>query len=700
MKEAVGIDDTKSPERARRRLAEALEGEDASEAVTQRIAEVIGITEARSGAEESFTAVRTLFEGLARQRPLVLVFDDIHWGAATFLDLIEHLSDWSRGASILLICIARPELLDLRPGWGGGKLNATSALLEPLSAEQCSALIENLVGQAELAESVRDRIADTADGNPLFVEEMLSTLVDDGLLVDQKGRWTARGDISKIRVPPTIQALLAARLDRLGEDERAVIERGAVQGKVFFEDAVAALLPAPHRPAVADALRSLVRKELIRPDRPALGTSSYRFRHLLIRDAAYESIPKEARAKLHEHFGRWLDGKVSDRTTEYEEIVGYHLEQACLYRTELGAVDDTARVLAREAAERLGAAGRWAFIRSDAPAGLKLISRSIALLPPEDPLRVELIPNVRVIQGTSGDVAWADRVLTQAIETAATTGDRSLAAHALVQRALLRLFTEPDVTADELLDVAERTIHVFNELEDELGLTRGWRLKAQAHYLARQAGASAEAAEQALLHVRRTEDRFEEREIVEWLIIALFLGPAPAVEATERCERLLAEASGDRVLEVHALGALAFLVAMQGRLDEARGFITRGRRTMEDLGEWIWLFSLHVAFVALWERDPVTAERELRPSYEWLKRVGEKRHFNTIAQLLAEACLPARTLSRGRATDPRVRRLGRPKRCPLSDHVARHPREGHRPRRRLRESRATRLRSRRLCITK
>jgi hypothetical protein len=598
---------------------------------------MIGLSEVVGGAEEGFGAALALFEALACAEPLVIVFDDIHWGEATFLDLVEHLADWAHEAPILLVCLARPELLDIRPGWGGGKLNATSVLLEPLSDEECSHLIENLVGQAELAEEVAARIAEAAEGNPLFVEEMLAMLIDDGLLVRENGHWIATGDMSAVRVPPTIQALLAARLDRLDRDERAVIERAAVAGKVFYEDAVAALAPAALRLTVTETLGSLVRKELIRPERASLGERTFRFRHLLIRDAAYDSTPKEARAELHERFGRWLERTAGDRATEYEEVVGYHLEQAYRYRVELGLGDDAAWAIAREAAERLGSAGRRAFSRSDAPAGVNLISRAVALLPLDDPLRVELVPNVRVVQGMGGDMTWADRVLTEAVEAAATTGDRRLAAHALVQRGLLRLFTEWEVTPEELIDAAERSIAVFEELRDELGLARAWRLKAQAHYLARRGEQCVEASEHALEHIRHARDRFEEREIVEWFVVALLLGPAPAAEAARRCEGLLEETADDPLLHAEILGALAALVAMRGRTREADELIARGRTIMDDAGERIWIASFWCAFVPLWQGDPIAAERELRPGYEALKKIGAKSHFSAIAHLLSNA---------------------------------------------------------------
>jgi tetratricopeptide (TPR) repeat protein len=640
VKEAVGLEDADSPDDARAKLSRAIGEEQGAELVAPRVAGMIGLAEVGGGAEEGAGAVRALFESLARAQPLVVVFDDIHWGESTFLDLVEHLADWARDSPILLVCLARPELLDVRPHWGGGKLNATSVLLEPLSDEECALLIKNLVGRAELAEEVGTKITDAAEGNPLFVEEMLSMLIDDGLLAREDGRWIATGDLTAVRVPPTIQALLAARLDRLDPDERAVIEPAAVQGKVMYEGALAQLAPEALRARVADSLGSLVRKELIRPDRSSLGGRTYRFRHLLIRDAAYDSIPKDVRAETHQRFARWLERAASGRAGEYEEILGYHLEQAYRYRVELGPADGEARALAREAAERLGGAGRRAFARSDAPAAVNLISRAVSLLAPDDPLRVDLVPNVRVVSGIA-DLTWADKVLTEAVEAAATSGDRRLAAHALVQRGLLRLFTATDVTPQELVNVAEQAIRVFEELDDELGLARAWRLVAQAHYLARRAGPCADASRRALAHARRAANWFEQREIAEWLAIALFLGPAPAGDAAAECERLLVDVAGDPALEINVIGSWAYLTAIQGRTEEAASLIERGRGVIDELGEAapasVWMFPVHFALIALWADDPAAAESELRPGYEHLKRIGETSHFCSVATVLAQA---------------------------------------------------------------
>jgi DNA-binding SARP family transcriptional activator len=622
LREAVGLEDTDSSEQGRKKLAAFVEGEDDAEPVCDRVAGVIGLAETAGGAEEAFAAVRRLFETAARRRPLVLVFDDLQWGEATFLDLVEHIADWSREAPILLACLARPELLDVRPGWAGGKLNATSVLLEPLSKEESSQLVENLAGGA-LDESARGRIVGAAEGNPLFVEELLALVLENG-----------RRD-AQLEVPPTIQALLGARLDRLSDEERTAIEAASVEGQVFHEAPVAERLPEALRSSVHEQLMALVRKDLIRPERPEFsGERAFRFRHLLIRDAAYDSIPKQARAEFHERHAAWLEGNIGEGASrtlaEYEEILGYHLERAFRYRVELGPVGDAERALARNAAERLAAAGRRAFVRSDASAAVNLISRAVALLPPDDPARVELVPTVRAAQAAGGELGWAVEVLDEAI----AAGDDSLRAHALVQRGLLRLYTEPDVSAEELTAIAERAIEIFAQLGDELGLARAWRLVAEAHYLANSARLSAAAAERALMHARRAGDRFEQRELAPWLGATLILGPMPAPEAARRCERLLDEAAGDPILEANALCVLAVLVALQGRIPEAEDLFSRCRDLLEAFGERVWVYPLFFAYFAVAAADPIAAERELRPGDEGPGRFGENA---SLAVFLAQA---------------------------------------------------------------
>jgi predicted ATPase len=237
---------------------------------------------------------------------------------------------------MLFVCVARPELLETRPGWAGGKPRATTALLAPLSGDLVVELIGNLLGAGSSAGAISDRIAAAAEGNPLFVEEFVAMLIDDGHLVREDGKWVATGDLDRVPVPPTIRSLLAARVDRLVAAERGVMERASVVGQTFWRGAVTDLQPEALRGQVASSLTGLVRKELVLPDRSDFaGDEAFRFRHLLIRDAAYESLSKHDRAGLHEKFAGWLARTAGDREVEYQEILGYHLEQAYRYMSEL-----------------------------------------------------------------------------------------------------------------------------------------------------------------------------------------------------------------------------------------------------------------------------------------------------------------------------------------------------------------------------
>jgi DNA-binding SARP family transcriptional activator/tetratricopeptide (TPR) repeat protein len=621
VRDAAGLEATDSTEQSLIKLAAVLDDGDEAALAARRVGEVIGLTEEVSGPEESFWGVRTFFEALARRRPLVVVFDDIHWGEATFIDLVDHICDWSRDAPILLLCVARLELLEHRPHWGGGKLNATSVLLEPLSEAESAQLVHNLSESVELAESARGRIVDAAGGNPLFVEEMVAFLLEDAS--------------DSTEVPPTIHALLAARLDRLPDEERVVVEAAAVEGMMFHEAVVAEVKAMPQEDVQA-ALRALLRRGLIRPDQPLFsGERAYRFRHLLIRDAAYDSIPKAARATLHEGYADWLERRSGGRALEFEEILGYHLEQAFRYRSELGRVDEAAVDLARRAGRRLGVAGRRALARGDTPAAINLASRAASLLPTDDPMRVHVIPGVRTVQGHGGELAWADTLLRDAI----ATGDVRLQTHARVQQALLRLFTRSDVRVDELVTLAMDAIEVFGELRDELGLARAWRLLQQARYLGRQGADSADAAEQALVYARRADDLLEEEEILAWLGIALFMGSTPASEASRRVEAQLSSRREIRTVEVLLLAILATLEAMQGRLAEARELVDRAGPVADELGyqSQLGAFTFHQGVVELLAGDPAAAERTIRPALEQLELVGDTSNYSSIVAVLARA---------------------------------------------------------------
>ncbi|MBA2360076.1 MAG: AAA family ATPase, partial [Actinobacteria bacterium] len=307
-------------------IEESLAGADDAERIAARLAGAVGTAESAPGGEETFWAVRRFLEHLARERPVVVGIDELQWAEPTFLDLIEYLVGWTSDAAVLLLGLARPELLEQRPTW-----STTSSLLvslDPLTGEDSQRLVDALGGD-DLAPEERRRILEGAEGNPLFVEQMLALAAD----------------APRDAIPPSIQALLAARLDRLVPNERAVLERAAVIGREFTAGAVASL--SGDEPT-ASTLLSLVRRDLIQPDRSSIpGDDGFRFRHILIRDAAYLGLAKESRAGLHERYADWLERSAAD----LDEIVGYHLEQAFRYRQELGTADAE---LARRAGEQLG----------------------------------------------------------------------------------------------------------------------------------------------------------------------------------------------------------------------------------------------------------------------------------------------------------------------------------------------------------
>ncbi len=615
-------------------IEELLEGEEDAGRIAERVAGAIGIGEAGGAADETLWAVRRLFERLSRDRPLIVGFDDLQWAEPTFLDLIEYLVGWSRDAPILVVCLARPELLDKHPTWLTVTPNATSITLEALSEDEAESLLELLRGEAELSADVLARITEAAEGNPLFVEQMLAMMTNDEASADE--------------MPPSIHALLAARLDRLEPAERAAIERASVIGRDFWRGAVADLSRAEDRAAVSARLMTLVRKDLIEPSRSIFPwEDGFRFRHALIRDAAYLAIPKETRADLHERFASWLERTAGERANELEEILGYHLEQAFRYREELGPIGDDGRRLAIRAGERLAAAGRRAIVaRSDLAAAVSLLSRSTALLPDDHPLRRELLPELGSALMRTGDFARAEGVLDEALESAAAAGDRRLELRTIIEREFFRTFTQPEGSALDDSAVAERTIPLLEELGDDLGLAKAWWLKSEPDVNACRWGARAEALERALEHARRSGDAAEVATITSLHAQALYYGPTPVPDAIEECERYLAEHPENRSLEASVTGVLAGLRAMQGDFTRARSLRARSRELHEELGQRLRIaatFTILAAEIEELAGRPGEAASMLRWAYDTLYEMGAASATATIAAFLAEAlCLDGR----------------------------------------------------------
>src|SRR3954471_3135265 len=407
---AAGIEDEDVPEAVREKIGAALPpGGPDRERVLERAAALLGLGPATS-TEETFWAVRRLLEGVARERPALLVLEDVHWGAPTFLDLVEHLAEWVGGVPLLIVALARPELRELRPALAepGGVVAGTIAL-EPLAAADSRRLVERLLGDSELPPGLAERVLETTEGNPLFLGEMLRMLADEGVLRREGDTWVA-GDAAGFAVPPTIHALLAARIERLAADERSVVERASVIGHQFYRGAVAELTPASAQPGVDGALVTLQRKELVRrEDTLWLHERVFRFHHVLIRDAAYRALLKEARADLHERFAAWLEHKAGDLVGEHEEVIAFHLEQAHLYRQELGPLDHGGRDLGARASARLHSAGRRALAREDLPAAINLLGRALA--PLEREARPPVLVDLAEALLSAGDTVAAEEAI-------------------------------------------------------------------------------------------------------------------------------------------------------------------------------------------------------------------------------------------------------------------------------------------------
>ena len=529
-------------------------------------------------------------------------------------------------------------------------------MLDPLSEPEAEALLELLSGETELAADLFTQITEAAEGNPLYVEQMLAMLTENG---------STPHDLT---IPPTIHALLAARLDRLEPGERAVIERAAVIGKEFWRGAIAELTPEAERGSSGPSLMTLARKEFIEPGASIFPEEDgFRFRHILIRDAAYLGIPKETRAQLHERFAGWLERTAGERASEVDEIIGYHLEQAHVYRAELGPGGDSPALAAR-AGERLAAAGRRAIVsRGDVAAGAVLISRAVDLLPRDHSERPALLVDLGQARMRTGDFAHADEVLTEALEAATAAGDRRLELRTTIEREFFRTFTEPEGSALDDSSVADRTIPLLEELGDDEGLAKAWLLKSEPAVNAGRWGARAEALERALEHARLAGDTTEIAALMFFHAQALYYGRTPVPEALARCEQYLAEQADDRLLQASVSTVLAGLRAMQGDFDEARSMYSQARSVHEELGRHFrvaTVASLIAADIEQLADQPEEAVSILRWSYDTVREMGAISATATIAGFFADALSVA-----GRSTEAVETSLLAERHAPESDVV-------------------------------
>jgi len=639
MREAGGITEDDSRAAARAKLASLLEAVEDGDAISERVASVMGLASTPYALEETFWATRRALEALARVRPLVVVFEDIHWAEPTFLDLVEHVVELSTEAPILIICAARRELLEGRPEWMQATPNASAISLEALSTLDADLLLDNLLGKSGLEGRAQARITDPAQGNPLFVEQIVYMLRDDGTLHHENGQWRISGDSSSVAIPPTISALLSARLDRLTSEERTVIASASVVGQVFYLGAVEDLCPPVVRSNVRPSLLALEAKQFVRPD-PSMfaDEQAYAFRHVLVRDAAYHAMLKRRRAELHERFASWLERVAGERVSEYDEVVGYHLEQAYLLLRALGNVDDDALRTAERAAHYLSSAGVRAFDRGDLPAAAALLTRSIEITTNEA-RRQPLLTMLGEVLSSCGHFAGAEEHLNEALASAMKLDDEGAATHARLALLELRGQTHPVGITKEAEKQARHAIEQFSAVGDELGLSKAWATLGDVFFNTGKVAQAESACKQAIVHARKAgARRLWLGNLVYWAAMAIY-GPHPVRSAFRRCHEVLIDLRGEMSFEVDLHGLLAILHAMDGNHERARDAIRKSKAIAEDLAlEYAWLRCLErSAMVEELAGNPVAAERELRAQYEALTALGEQGVLSTTAANLAHA---------------------------------------------------------------
>jgi len=596
----------------------ALAGSTDAELAVVRISAALGASDTPVSPEEIAWGCRKLLEAIASTTLLIAVFDDIHWAEAAMLDLIEYVATFAQEIPLLILCMTRPDLFELRASWGTPKPNATLLMLEPLSESDSEALVARL---GDVPVDARARIVAAAEGNPLFVEQLVAVQAESG-----------NGGVD---VPPTLQALLAARIDRLPERERSVVERGSIEGRLFHRGAVAALLPEGEQPEVGAHLLTLVRKDLIRPDRATVpGDDGFRFGHILIRDAAYEAIPKRQRAGLHERYAAWLTARLGEDAPD--EIIGYHLEQAYRYRNELGSADPA---LGERAGERLANAAQAARARRDIAAAVNMLRRATELIPEGDQRPGLLVPLGLVLR-EAGDLEDAASVLEEAAALAREFGDEHTEWLGRLALAEVRELREPEGAAEHMLREAAAAIAAREGAADHEVLAMAWGLVAAAHLWTGRLGEYATALDRAVPHARRAGDVPLEVKLVCAKAPYFVWGPGRVDEGLRHADVVLEPLGHVPGVQDFALHVRAHMWARLGEFDGAFDAVSEYRRRVRELGrETEYAVTASCAWdVCLWAGDWERGEAILREGYEQSERMGNKALLSSIAVELG-SCL-------------------------------------------------------------
>ena len=637
---AVGAED--APDRVRARLSSLLPDGAMSAAAVEGVLDVLGLG-AATAREESFWAVRFLLEACAARRPVVLVLEDLHWAESTLIDFVEQLPQWCDTTPILVVAVGRPELVGMRPALFADGSGGVCVHLAGLSVEATEMLARQVLGSPVEPEVVAHVVA-LSQGNPLFAVESLRMMHDDGALRQRRGVWCRSDPQATLAIPPTIRALLSARLDRLAGPQRIVIERASVVGKDFLQAPLVALSPPPVASSVGAHLAGLIQRQLVAPsDAVPASEQGYHFTHVLIRDAAYDRLLKQDRALLHERLADWIEERSATAArSDDEATLGYHLEQACLYRRDVGRDDEYCSALGRRAAAHLKFAAERALARGDNPAAINLLDRAQRRLAMGDPEQLEILLALLECQVATADVTRASATL-DALDGLVATADPGpvVAERIQVGHCELRLLTEPERLTDDVA-VLKGALDVLTRSGEPRSLSRAHTVLGRSlAVMGRLADAEAEL-DRALVRARECGDAARARQVLLQLPVIVLWGPLPVARASGRLVdtlRVLRLRPGNRLVEAEALRCLAPLEAMRGRSAAAATVMESARTIFSELGSLVGLAEcrLTASLISLMAGEPTNAQRDLLVAHHMFTESGVAAGAAGAAAWMAEA---------------------------------------------------------------
>jgi class 3 adenylate cyclase/tetratricopeptide (TPR) repeat protein len=590
-----------------------------AEAVAELLGLAIGVLEAVHGErsqQEISWAAREWAQLMAQTQPLVLVFEDIHWAEEPLLELIEHMTSWVRDGSLLILCLARPELLDVRSDWGGGRVRATSIELEPLGEADSELLIDALSEDGSLAPETRRALLEKTEGNPLFLEEVMLTVAEFGEVEAAAG------------IPDTLQALIAARIDRLCAESKAVLQRASVIGRTFWGSSLEHLSSGQD---VAEPVEDLLLRDLVvRESRSSLSNeTAYRFKHVLIRDVAYASLSKSARANHHANFAEWLRERAGD---ELLEIRAYHLEQAASLLAELDGAPPAE--LAQEAAATLQEAGRRALAREANQAARHSFLRAVEL---ESTLERRFLAAKAAWR--LDDLPVVAREMEAVREEAVREGNRRIEGSALTALAEMTLMRDADCTrARELADQALAAL----DPSEPAARFEALNVRANtAYWVGDLTDAERYLTEE--LEMARAAER-KDLESIAFLERAQVLRAKLELDEAElqlAQARDLAEQSGAVASRGWVLSSWGRIYLLQGQLEQAEEAAQEAKRLFSETGAvWAVAKALNLGAWVAWQRgDLMQADKRFRESIRLLKPLGDRAALCESQRGLAELLL-------------------------------------------------------------